>query len=213
MKRYHGHARFRRRGAAVVPILLVGLAGCQLQAEPPAPGVSDHPPAASSKGAQVMKIEVISSAFAQGQPIPKKYTGEGEDVSPPIYWKNAPEGTKEFALICDDPDAPTHDPWVHWVIYKIPADVTSLPEGVPQDARLKKPAGALQGKNSWPSGKNVGYRGPFPPPGHGVHHYHFKVYALEAHVVADPGADKKSLLADIQDHILAQGELIGTYQR
>jgi hypothetical protein len=158
-----------------------------------------------------MKIEVTSSAFGHGQPIPKKYTGEGQDVSPPISFKGVPEPAKELALICDDPDAPGNEPWVHWVIYKIPASAGGLPEGVPRDPRLKEPVGALQGKNSWPSG-NIGYRGPMPPPGK-AHHYHFKVYALEAHLVLEPGKDKKTLLSEIKDHILAEGELIGTYQR
>jgi Raf kinase inhibitor-like YbhB/YbcL family protein len=158
------------------------------------------------------KIELTSTAFAHGQPIPKKHTGEGADVSPPLAWKDLPEKTKELALICDDPDAPTEEPWVHWVIYKLPATETGLPEGVPRDARLKKPAGAMQGRNSWPK-DNLGYRGPMPPPGHGTHRYHFRLYALEAHLVIEPGADKKKLLADIEDHVLGVGELTGTYER
>ena len=159
-----------------------------------------------------MKIEVTSSAFAQGQPILKKYSGEGQDVSPPLSWRGVPEGTKELALICDDPDAPGSEPWVHWVIYKIPAGTPGLPEGLPRDLRLKEPTGAVQGKNSWPSG-NIGYLGPKPPPGHGIHHYHFKLYALDAPVAAGPGVDKKTLLSQLKGHILAEGELIGTYQR
>ena len=125
-----------------------------------------------------MTIQITSSAFAQGHPIPKKYTGEGDDVSPPLSWSEIPEGTKELVLICDDPDAPTAEPWVHWVIYKIPADAKGLPEGVPRKPRLKEPPGAVQGKNSWPASEAIGYRGPMPPPGHGVHHYYFKLYAL-----------------------------------
>ena len=159
-----------------------------------------------------MEIEVTSSAFRAGEKIPKKYTGEGVDVSPPIAWKNLPAGTKELVLICDDPDAPTPEPWVHWVIYKIPATLEGFPEGVPHDARLKKPSGVMQGKNSWPS-NNIGYRGPLPPAGHGVHHYHFKLYAIEAHLVIEPGLDKKKVLQEIKDHILGEGDLIGTYER
>lgn len=160
-----------------------------------------------------MEIHVTSTAFENGHPIPKRYSGEGDDVSPPISWSGLPEATKELVLICDDPDAPTAEPWVHWVIYKIPADVTGLPEGVGSKPRLKHPPGALQGKNSWPSGQVIGYRGPMPPQGHGVHHYYFKLYALEAKMVVEPGLDKKTILDEIRDHVLAEGQLLGTYQR
>ncbi len=156
-----------------------------------------------------MTISVTSSAFEAGKPIPKKYTGEGEDLSPPLAWSNIPKGTKEIALICDDPDAPGGT-WVHWVLYKIPAGTTSLPEGLPPEKTLDTPAGAVQGINSF--GK-VGYGGPMPPKGHGTHHYHFKVCALDKPVTLPPGRDKKALLAEIRDHMLAQGELMGTYQR
>jgi Raf kinase inhibitor-like YbhB/YbcL family protein len=159
-----------------------------------------------------MTIQVTSSAFTQGHVIPKKHTGEGTDVSPPLSWSNLPEKTKELALICDDPDAPNGD-WVHWVIYKIPADAKGLPEGVPRKSRLKEPAGTVQGKNSWPDAEATGYRGPFPPPGHGVHHYHFKLYALDAPLEAEPGLTKRALLEKMEDHVLAEGELMGTYQR
>ena len=133
-----------------------------------------------------MSLQVSSSAFGQGKTIPKKYTGEGEDVSPPLEWSDVPAGTKEFALICDDPDAPRTDPWVHWVIYKIPADAKGLPEGIERKPRPKTPAGAMQGQNSWPQGDNIGYRGPMPPPGHGVHHYYFKLFALDSELSARP---------------------------
>ena len=160
-----------------------------------------------------MSLTVTSEAFKAGAPIPKKYTEDGEDVSPPLSWQNAPAGTKELALICDDPDAPVAEPWVHWVIYKIPASVTKLPEGVPADAELKSPAGARQGVNTWQSGRTVGYRGPAPPKGHGTHHYHFRVYALDAPLSLHAKATKKELLAAMKGHILAEGELIGTYER
>lgn len=160
-----------------------------------------------------MAITVTSSAFTQGQPIPKKYTGEGADVSPPLSWSGVPEGAKELALICDDPDAPTKEPWVHWVIYRIPATATGLPEGVPREPRLQNPAGALQGKNSWPGGENMGYRGPMPPPKHGVHHYYFKLYALSAPLTVEPGLEKNSLLKQTKERVVAEGVLMGTYER
>jgi Raf kinase inhibitor-like YbhB/YbcL family protein len=162
-------------------------------------------------GGKAMTISITSTAFAAGKPIPKKFTGEGEDLSPPLAWSNVPKGTQELALICDDPDAPAGT-WVHWVLYKIPAETTSLPEGLPREKTLKTPAGAVQGVNSF-STDNVGYRGPMPPPGHGTHHYHFKIYALDKPVSSPPGVDKKTLSAEIHEHVLDKGELVGTYQR
>jgi Raf kinase inhibitor-like YbhB/YbcL family protein len=160
-----------------------------------------------------MAIQLTSPAFAEGQPIPRKYSGEGEDVSPPLSWSGLPPETKELVLICDDPDAPTAEPWVHWVIYKIPPDVAGLPEGVPPVPRLKQPPGALQGKNSWPAGQTIGYRGPLPPPNHGRHRYYFRLYALQAKLVMEPAKDKNTVLEEIGDHVLAEGQLMGTYQR
>lgn len=160
-----------------------------------------------------MTIELTSTAFADGEPIPKKHTADGEDVSPPLSWSNLPEGTKELAVICDDPDAPSEQPWVHWVLYNIPPDVTSLPEGVAPAERPDQPQGARQGKNSFPEGQTIGYRGPAPPSGHGPHHYHFRIYALDADLDLEPGLTKARFLKAIEGHILAQGELVGTYER
>lgn len=156
-------------------------------------------------------IEVRSSAFANGQPIPRRHTGDGEDISPALEWSAVPAGTQELAMIVDDPDAPGGT-WVHWVIYKIPASTTGLPEGIPRQQKLSQPDGALQGRNSWPT-DNIGYRGPQPPPGHGVHHYHFKLFALDTVLDVKPGIDKKALTEAMKNHILAQGETIGTYKR
>ena len=159
-----------------------------------------------------MTIQLTSPAFDEGQPIPVKHTGEGEDISPPLSWTGLPAQTKELVLICDDPDAPTAEPWVHWVIYKIPATLDGLPEGIERKARLKHPPGVLQGQNSWP-GQSVGYRGPMPPPGHGPHRYYFKLYALEALLTVSAGIEKNALLEEIKGHILDEGFLMGTYQR
>ena len=159
-----------------------------------------------------MTIQITSPAFKEGEAIPKKYTGEGADVSPPLAWTGVPEGAKELVLICDDPDAPSEEPWVHWVIYKIPPDVKGLKEGIPRKTRLSDPPGALQGKNSWPSGQNnIGYRGPLPPSG--THRYYFKLYALEAKMAAEPSMDKKAILQEIEHHVVGKGQLMGTYQR
>ena len=158
-------------------------------------------------------FQLESAAFADGAAIPKKHTGEGLDLSPPLAWKNAPAATKQYAIICDDPDAPSRDPWVHWVIYGIAGNTTSLPEGILPAANLATPPGAKQGPNSWSSGRTLGYRGPMPPPGHGPHHYHFKLYALDAELPLGPQLSKDELLGQIQAHILGQIELVGTYQR
>jgi Raf kinase inhibitor-like YbhB/YbcL family protein len=161
-----------------------------------------------------MTFNLSSAAFADGRPIPQKYTGDGDDLSPPLSWQGAPEGRCEFALICDDPDAPSDEPWVHWVIYGIGPEVTSLPEGVPAARpQLDKPIVARQGKNSWNSGVTVGYRGPLPPPGHGTHHYHFRLYALNRQLELPPSATKGEVLLAVQGHVLAEAELVGTYAR
>jgi len=155
-------------------------------------------------------LVVQSTAFGQNETVPRRYTGDGEDISPPLSWSGVPEGAKELALIVDDPDAPTPQPWVHWVLYGIPAELRSLPERVLPSQRVSEPAGMLQGKNSW---NRIGYGGPAPPPGHGLHHYRFRLYALDIKLNLDPGDTKQALLEAMQGHILAQGELVGTYQR
>ena len=157
-----------------------------------------------------MTLTIRSSAFANQARIPKRFTGDGEDVSPELSWSGVPAGAKELALICDDPDAPTPEPWVHWVIYKIPTTATGLRENVPKTGSISEPAGAMQGVNSWGT---IGYRGPAPPKGHGVHHYHFKLYAVDTALKGPAGVDKKKLLSAMQGHIVAQGELVGTYER
>jgi hypothetical protein len=203
-------------GAAILGLIVLG--GCDKTAEQPEAtpqGTPERPVAAPAEqtakpGEIAMKITIESSAFKHNETIPRKYTGDGEDLSPPLSWSGVPDGTKELALIMDDPDAPRPEPWVHWVLYKLPATVTSLPEGVATTETLSEPAGARQGKNTWPA---IGYRGPAPPKGHGVHHYHFKLYALDTALDVQPGLTKDQLLAKMQGHILAEGELIGTYER
>jgi Raf kinase inhibitor-like YbhB/YbcL family protein len=158
------------------------------------------------------KLTVTSTVIKEGQPIPKDYTGDGKDMSPPLAWQGAPSATKQFAVLVDDPDAPMPVPFVHWTIYKIPAQAKGLPEAVPRDATLSKPAavaGALQGLTDFDA---TGYGGPAPPPG-SVHHYHFRVYALDQALDLKPGIDKNALMAALKGHIIAQGELIGTYER
>lgn len=157
-----------------------------------------------------MSISITSSAFAEGARIPQQYTGDGIDISPPLSWQGVPGRARELALICDDPDAPTSEPWVHWVLYKIPVALGELPEGVSTAEKPLAPAGSMQGTNSW---KAIGYRGPAPPHGHGTHHYHFKLYALDGELNVKPGLDKKELLKALMKHVVGEGELVGTYER
>lgn len=151
-----------------------------------------------------------STVFKNGQPIPKHCTGDGEDASPPLSWSDPPAGTREFALIVDDPDAPTPEPWVHWILYKIPASLRALGAGIPRARSVPSLPGALQGKNSW---GGIGWRGPAPPRGHGVHHYHLKLYALDSSLPDTGGWGKRELLVAMRGHVLGEAELVGTYQR
>jgi Raf kinase inhibitor-like YbhB/YbcL family protein len=157
-----------------------------------------------------MRMQLRSDAFEDGGVIPRRYSGDGEDVSPPLTWGGLPENVKELALIVDDPDAPRSEPWVHWILYKIPVDVAMLPEGVPRSPNLEFLPGAKQGKNSWGAD---GYRGPAPPRGHGTHHYHFHLYALDTPLSLSQRPSKPELLRAMQGHVVAETELIGTYKR
>jgi len=155
---------------------------------------------------KVMSLQITSTAFSEGQPIPAKYSCEGSDISPPLQWTNTPANTKSFALIADDPDAPMGT-WVHWVLYDLPANTTGLPEDVAKTQVISN--GAKQGLNTWP---RLGYGGPCPPPGK-PHRYFFKIYALDAMLGLKPGQTKKELLKAMEGHVLAEGQLMGTYQR
>jgi Raf kinase inhibitor-like YbhB/YbcL family protein len=156
-------------------------------------------------GAAAATLHVTSSAFVEGDPIPAKYTCQGEDLSPPLSWEGLPDGTQSIALICDDPDAPGGT-WVHWVLYDL-LPVTELSEGIAPTELL--PGGGTQGTNDF---RRIGYGGPCPPPG-GAHRYFFKVYALDTALGLDPGASKSDVERAMEGHILAEGRLMGTYQR
>ena len=153
----------------------------------------------------VMDIKIKSSAFEQGGMIPKKYTCDGEDISPPLAWSDAPASSKSFALINDDPDAPAGT-WVHWVIYNIPGDSKELPEAVPVKKNLEN--GAVQGINDF---RKIGYGGPCPPGG--THRYYFKLYALDTALSLQGDVTKGRLLESMKSHILAEGQLMGKYNR
>ncbi|MFN3477424.1 MAG: YbhB/YbcL family Raf kinase inhibitor-like protein [Candidatus Methylomirabilales bacterium] len=160
----------------------------------------------SQRGGRAMAFELRSPAFQPDQSIPRKYTCDGPDVSVPLRWTDPPPGTKSFALIADDPDAPMGT-WVHWVLYDLPAETRELPEGLPSQERL--PNGAKQGLNDF---RRVGYGGPCPPPGP-AHRYFFKLYALDSPTNLKPRATKQQLLDAMKGHILAEAQLIGRYQR
>jgi Raf kinase inhibitor-like YbhB/YbcL family protein len=153
-----------------------------------------------------MNLQVTSSAFRDGQAIPKSFTADGTNASPPLQWGDPPDGTKAFALTAEDPDAP-RGTWTHWVLFDLPADKRSLGEGVPPDGSL--PDGTRQGGNDF--GK-LGYGGPSPPAGK-PHRYYFKLYALDAPLNLPPGATRKQVLAAMEGHVLAEGQLMGTYGR
>jgi Raf kinase inhibitor-like YbhB/YbcL family protein len=174
-----------------------------------------------SAQAAAAKLAVSSTAFKNGEAIPADYTADGRNVSPPLAWSGAPSGTREFALILDDPDAPTPQPFVHWVIYKIPGSASGLPEALPMGGTVKGTgvAGALQGLTGFAlyargggPPPQPGYRGPAPPSGK-PHHYTFKVYALNAPLDAKEGMTKDELLKAMEGTIIGQGEIVGLYER
>ena len=166
-------------------------------------------------------MTVTSAAFKNGDPIPIDYTADGRNVSPPLTWSGAPPATREFALILDDPDAPTPQPFVHWVIYKIPGAAKGLPEALPMGAAVKAPGleTAVQGPTGFARfargggpPPQPGYRGPAPPSGK-PHHYTFRLYALDTPLEAKEGMTKDDLLKAMDGKIVGQGELVGVYER
>ena len=157
-------------------------------------------------------MRLTSPCFRDGERIPERHTADGADVSPPLNWMEVPDGTAELALVVDDPDAPRAEPWVHWLLYGIPAECRALEEGLPRSERPGEPDGARQGRNSF-SSDNLGYRGPAPPRGHGTHHYHFRLHALDEALDVPAGVDRKTLEAALDGHVLATAELTGIFQR
>ncbi len=149
-------------------------------------------------------MKLTSSAFVEGGMIPKEYTCDGDDISPPLAWSAVPTGAKSLALICDDPDAPVGT-WVHWVLFNLPPTRAGLPERVSAE---KDAAGGMHGINSW---KRLGYGGPCPPSG--THRYFFKLYALDTTLSLDNKAAAKDVQAALGGHVLAQAQLMGKYQR
>jgi len=153
------------------------------------------------------KLKITSTAFEAGQPIPQQYTCQGENSSPPLQWEKGPDGTASYALIMDDPDAPAGT-WIHWLAWNIKD--TELVTNQSQQALVETAVGGMtQGQNSW---KKPGYGGPCPPPGK-PHRYFFRLYALDTTLDLTGNATRDDLEREMDGHILAEGELMGTYER
>ena len=172
----------------------------------PTPTAAPQATATPTPDASASDFALFSPAFGEGGTIPTIYTCDGQDISPALRWRDAPEGTESVALICVDPDAPGGS-WVHWVIYDVPVSAGSLPEAVPLTPVLA--GGGRQGRNSW---SRFGYGGPCPPSG--VHRYVFRLFALDTFLGWAPeDVDQETLLDAISDHVLGEAILTGTYQR
>lgn len=160
----------------------------------------------SDLSTSVMSMELSSPAFKEGETIPKTYTKDGQDVSPPLEWSTPPSATKSLALICEDPDAPSGT-FTHWLVFKVPAEAQKLDEKLQPEPTLSD--GSAQGTNDF---KRIGYSGPAPPAGK-PHHYVFTLYALDDNPSIKAGATKDQLMAAMKGHILDRGRLTGTYER
>ena len=156
---------------------------------------------------ETMSLQLTSDAFTNGQSIPAKYSCVGKNISPALNWNEPPGGTQSFALIVDDPDAP-FGTWVHWVLYNIKPDMRGLQEDLPITGKNIDPEAIYVGKNS---AGNIGYDGPCPPSG--THRYFFKLYALDTLISLLPGASEEQILKEMDGHILAQAELMGTFSK
>ena len=157
-------------------------------------------------------ITVTSATLKANETMPKDHTADGRNMSPALMWSGAPAATKQFALVCDDPDVPMPGGFVHWVVYKIPGTAKGLPAELPMDAALTAPpeiAGTIQGLSGF---RRAGYRGPAPPAGK-PHHYTFTVYALDADLPLAEGLNRTQLMEAIKGHIIGEGALVSLYER
>jgi Raf kinase inhibitor-like YbhB/YbcL family protein len=190
------------RSSYRLTVVLVSLAliGCANRTQPAA-----QPSATNSAKPAKAEIKLTSAAFKDGEPIPRAYTCDGVNISPPLEWNGVPKTAKTIAIVCDDPDAPGGT-WVHWVLYNLPADNIGLVENLPATETLK--AGGFQGKNDF---AKIRYGGPCPPSG--THRYFFKIYALDSELPLKAGATKAELMKAMDDHVVLQGQLMGTYRR
>lgn len=153
-------------------------------------------------------MAVHSDAFDHEAALPAVHSdSEGRNVSPPLSWSDPPAGTRQLVLLCEDPDIPMRKPFAHWVVYGIPPETRSFPPGI---AVGERPMGALQGRNA---ARKEGYLGPHPPQGHGTHHYHFQIFAVDVPSSLGPGATRDQVVEAIRGHVLACGDLVATYTR
>src|SRR5437588_1285857 len=163
---------------------------------------------ASNDGVPPRRIDVCSDAFEDNGTIPVRYSAEGDNMSPPLQWSGVPQEARELVLVCEDPDAPMPRPFVHWVVRGLRPEQSELPEGVQKVKQPSDLAGAVQGQNSR---QEIGYMGPMPPKGHGQHHYHFELFALDQPLQLDgeTAPDRDALMKAMQGHVLAYGEVVG----
>jgi len=182
---------------ALLVLLSMGCAGSR-QPSPP-------PPNANRGDKDMSGMKLTSTAFKEGEAIPRAYTCDGPNVSPALEWSGVPKSAKTLTIICDDPDAPSGT-WVHWVLYNLPAENIGLVENTPATESLR--AGGFQGKNDF---EKIGYGGPCPPSG--THRYFFKTYALDVELPLKAGATKAELEKAMEGHIVGQAQLMGTYRR
>jgi Raf kinase inhibitor-like YbhB/YbcL family protein len=194
--------RFIKLLALILVCILAS--SCAKQSQQPQPVSNPPNPATATRKAAAPQIKVISAAFKDGEAIPRQHTCQGINISPPLEWTPTPEA-KTVAIICNDPDAPS-GAWTHWLVYNLPGATMGLIENMP--AQEKVAGGGMQGTNDF--GK-IGYGGPCPPSG--THRYFFKVYALDTELSLKPGATKDQLMKAMEGHILAQGQLMGTYAK
>jgi hypothetical protein len=188
------------RSLMAVALFSLAVMGCATRPQPTAQSPIANPPKEDK-----LEIKLTSTAFKEGAPIPRVYTCDGINVSPPLEWSGVPTTAKTLAIVCDDLDAPG-GMWVHWVLYNLPAENIGLVENLPATEKLA--AGGFQGANDF---QKIGYGGPCPPSG--IHHYYFKIYALDSELPLKAGATKAELLKAMEGHIVLQGQLMGTYKR
>ena len=188
------------KAVAIAAIMMFAVA-CAKQ---PA-ATTSTPPGTQATQSATPGIKLVSRAFTEGQTIPRQYTCDGINISPPLEWTGLPKSAKTIAIIADDPDAPAGT-WVHWVIFNLPADTLGMVENVPATEDVA--GGGLQGKNDF---QKIGYGGPCPPSG--THRYFFKIYALDGELPLKAGATKSEVEKASEGHIVGQAQLMGTYRR
>ncbi len=189
-----------RNKISIILALFIFFCSCQKKNSEIVPKEQNTKPEGSKT-----EMKISSLSFKEGEIIPSVFTCDGENISPQLSWTGSPVNTKSFALISDDPDAPSGD-WVHWVIYNIPSSVSELPKNIPKNKTLGN--GTKQGMNDF---RKIGYDGPCPPGG--THRYYFKLYALDYLMDKDEGLTKKELLSAMEGHILSEAQLMGKYKR